>query len=140
MDKFEQKYGIEEDEKTKDFHRSRRMFCIYQNKLCVADKNLPYSHATWFGKKGWMSKDKDELMDKIVRGIVDTKGDIYFYIGYDFRINSNIEPIFFSHLQELVNKLKLGTNGQVFGGLIKSKSDGIWPPINKYGKIMDNLR
>ena len=139
MDKFEQKYGVEEDEKAKDFHRSRRMFCIYQNKLCVADRNLPYSHATWFEIEGWMSEDKDELMDRIVRGIINGKGDIYFYIGYDFRINSNIEPIFFSHLKELTDRLELDTNGQIFGGLIKSKSDEIWPPAKEYGKIKDNL-
>ena len=140
MDKFEQKYGLEEDEKVKDFHRSRRMFCIYQNKLCIADRNQPHSHATWFEKEGWMSKDKDELMDKIVRGVIDIKGDIYFYIGYDFRINNDIEPIFFSYLKELVDRLKLDTNAQIFGGLIKSKSDEIWPPVKEYGKIIDNLK
>jgi hypothetical protein len=139
MDKFEQKYGIEEDEKVKNFHRSRRMFCIYQNNLCVADQNLPYSHAAWFEKEGWMSKGRDELMDKIVRGIIDDKGDVYFYIGYDFRINSDIESIFFSHLKELVNVLKLDTNAHIFGGLIKSKSGGVWPPAKDYGKIKDNL-
>lgn len=139
MDKFEQKYSIEEDENVKDFHRSRRMFCIYQNKLHVAEQNLPYSHAVWFEKEGWMSKDQDELMDGIVRGIIDVKSNIYFYIGYDFSVNSDIEPIFFSHLKKLVERLKLNTNAQIFGGLIKSGPNEIWPPVKAYGKIRDNL-
>jgi len=61
MNKFEQKYWITEDEKVKSFHQSRRMFCIYKNKLFVADSNLPYSHASWFEKEWWITKEKDEL-------------------------------------------------------------------------------
>lgn len=71
MDKFEKKYGIKEDEKVKVFHRSRRMFCIYKNKLFIAKPNLPYSHAVWFSKEGWMSDEKDDLMNNIVRGTID---------------------------------------------------------------------
>jgi len=54
------------------------MFCIYQNRLYVADRNLPYSHLVWFEKEGWMSPDNDDFINKIVRGIVDDIGDIYF--------------------------------------------------------------
>ena len=53
------------------------MFCIYQNKLFIAESNLPYSHAVWFEKEGWISKEKDELMDEIIRGIIDNSGNIY---------------------------------------------------------------
>ena len=140
MDKFEQKYGIQEDDKVKDYHRSRRMFCIYQNRLYIADKNLPYSHTTWFEKEAWLSKENDELINKIVRGVIDSQGNIYFYIGYDFRINSDIEPIFLSHLRELVQQLNLDINAHVFGGVVKSKPGEIFPPIKDYGKIKDNLK
>lgn len=139
MDTFEKKYGIKENQKVKAFHHSRRMFCIYQNKLYIAEENLPYSHAVWFEKEGWISKEKDELMDEIIRGIVDNNGNVYFYVGYDFEINKKIEAIFFSHLKELVEKLKLKSNAKIFGGLIKQEVGKIWPPRKEYGKIEDNL-
>lgn len=139
MDEFEKKYGFEEDEKTIAFHKSRRMFCIYQNKLFIAEPNLPYSHAVWFEKEGWISRKKDELMDSIIRGIVDNNKDIYFYIGYNFEINKEIEPIFFSHLKEFVEKLNLESNTKIFGGLIKQEAGKIWPPRKEYGKLEDNL-
>ena len=49
--RFEKKYGIKENEKIIAFHKSRRMFCIYQNRLFIAEPNVPYSHATWFEKR-----------------------------------------------------------------------------------------
>ncbi len=139
MDAFEKKYGFEEDKKVKAFHRSRRMFCIYQYKLFIAKPNLPYSHATWFEKEGGISKEKDELMNTLVRGIIDSKGDIYFYTGYDFKINKEAETTFFRHLKELAEKLKLNPDSQIFGGLIKQEAGKIWPPKKEYGKIKDNL-
>ncbi len=139
MNTFEKRYGFEEDEKTIAFHRSRRMFCIYQNKLYIAEEGLPYSHAVWFEKEGWISRKKDRLIDEIVRGIVDDNGDIYFYVGYNFEINKKIETIFFSHLKELFEKLKLKSNAKIFGGLIKQETKKIWSPKKEYGKIEDNL-
>jgi len=139
MDEFEKKYGFKEDKKIKAFHRSRRIFCIYQNKLFIAEPNLSYSHAVWFEKKGWISRKKDELMDSIIRGIVDSNGDVCFYVGYDFEINKEIESIFFLHLKELVEKLNLKSNAKIFGGLIKEQAGKVWTPRKEYGKIEDNL-
>ncbi len=138
MDIFEKKYKVKEDAKTRAFHLSRRMFYIYQNKLFVAESDLPYSHAVWFEKKGLISRKKDKLIDEIIRGIIDGDGNIYFYVGYDFEINKEIESLFFSHLKELTEKLKLKFNAKIFGGLIKQKV-GKWPPRRAYGKIKDNL-
>jgi hypothetical protein len=139
MNTFERKYGLKEDEKTAAFHRSRRMFCIYQDRLYIAKENLPYSHAVWFEKKGWISKEIDELMNEMARGIRDSKGDVYFYTGYDFKINPRIETVFFSHLGELVKKLKLQPDARIFGGLIKQEAGKIWLPIKKYGSVKDYL-
>jgi len=141
MDKFEKKYGFKEDKKIKAFHKSRRMFYIHRDKLFIAESNLPYSHAVWFEKEGLISKEKDELMDEIIRGIIDSSGNIYFYGGYNFKINKKIESIFFPHIRELVEKLKLKPNVKIFGGLVKQQEAGkIWPPKKEYGKIEDNLK
>ncbi|MFA6888453.1 MAG: hypothetical protein WC254_03075 [Candidatus Woesearchaeota archaeon] len=139
MDIFEKKYGFKENEKIIAFHRNRRMFCIYNNKLYIAEPKVPYSHAVWFENEGWISKEKDELINEIVRGIIDNTGNIYFYIGYDFKINAKIESIFFPYLKELVKSLNLDSNAQLFGGLIKQKEGDLWPPRKRYGKIKDNM-
>lgn len=139
MNKFEKKYGIKEDKKIIAFHKSRRMFCVYQNKLFIAEPNLPYSHAVWLEKEKWITAEKDALMNNVVRGVVDSNGNIYFYVGYDFQVNEEVESILFSHLKELIEKLKLKPNAKIFGGLIKSESGKIWTPRKKYGKIKDNL-
>jgi hypothetical protein len=115
------------------------MFCIYQNKLFIAEPNLEYSHAVWFEKEGWISKENDKLMDKIVRGIIDEFGDIYFYGGYDFNINNKIESIFLNHLKELVKFIKLKSTSKIFGGLIKQESGSKWPSRKEYGQIKEYL-
>lgn len=139
MDAFEQKYGIQEDDETEAFHRSRRMFCIYQDRLVIAEPNQPYSHAAWFEKGGWMSSEEDGLMDDIPRGIIDENGDVYFYVGYDFEINEKTESVFFSHLGKLVGKLNVKPDARIFGGLIRQDAGNLWPPKKEYGKVKDYL-
>jgi hypothetical protein len=133
MNFFEKQYGIKEDETIKKFHKSRRMFCIYKNELFIAKPNLDYSHAVWFEKEGWISKEKDILMDKIVRGIVNKEENIYFYVGYEFQVNDKAESIFFSHLEALIKKLEIKDDAEIFGGLKKEKNKLI--PIREYGKL-----
>lgn len=140
MDEIKNDYYKEDTDKIKEFHRSRRMFCIYDGQLRIADENLPYSHATWFQNENWMTKEKDGLMNEILRGFVNRKGDVYFCVGYNFEINDSIETIFFSYLKELVKRLNLDANAQIFGGLIKSEPGTIWPPIKSYGKIADKIK
>ena len=139
MNTFEKRYCIKEDEKTIAFHLSRRMFCIHQDRLYIAEPNLPYSHAVWFEKEGWISRKRDDLMNEITRGIKDTKGDIYFYVGYNFEINPKIENVFFSHLEKLARELELKPDAKIFGGFIKPEVGKIWLPRKTYGSIQDYL-
>ena len=131
MDNFERKYGIKTNERVKEYHRSRKMFCIYKDKIYIAPSLLPHSHADWFENQGWIKKENDEKMQEIIRGIVDSNGNISFYIGYDFIINENVEEVFFSYLGELIKRLKLDENAEVYGGWIKEKD----VPRKRYGKI-----
>lgn len=137
MDKSEEKYDLEESEETEDFHRSRRMFCIYNNQLLTAESNIPYSHAVWFEKEGLISRTKEDLINSIVRGYAIE--DVYFYIGYDFRVNKRTETIFFSHLKELAEKIELKPDAKIFGGAIKQEAGKLFLPRKEYGKIMDFL-
>lgn len=84
-----------------------------------------------------MTEQNDGLMDEIVRGIVDDKGDVYIYTGYDFRINEKAEKEFFPHLKELAEILHLKTSQEAFGGLAKGNPGEMWAPIKRYGKISD---
>lgn len=139
MDTFEQKYWIAEDEKVKNFHKNRRMFCIHEDELYIAAADLPYSHASWFEKEGWITKERDELMEVMTRWIINEEWDIHFYVGYDFRINDKTENIFFAHLNELVEKAKLEINKYIYGGAIKSEPGKPRPAIKNYGKISEYI-
>ncbi len=86
-----------------------------------------------------MTDTDDSLINEATRGMVDDKGDVYFYIGYNFDLNEKTEITFFLHLKELVDKLNLNSNSKIFGGLIKSDPNTKWPPIKDFGKIKDNL-
>ena len=137
MTPFEEKYGCPNNVKA---HLERRMFCIYNDKLQIAEPNLPYSHAEWFFKENWITRENDEqFMKENIRGIVDKKRDIYFYIGYDFQITSETERTFFPHLGSLVKGLNLNINSQIFGGFIKQPKGKLWIPRKGYGLIKENL-
>ena len=135
----EKKYGIVEDDSVKEFHRSRRMFCIYEGRLCIAQANLPYSHYTWFEKEGWVTAENDSAMDDVIRGMVDERGDVYFYKGYDFGVDSEVESTFFSHLSELVGGLNLKPDAKIFGGMIKQSEGKKWLPKKSFGNIGSRL-
>lgn len=133
MSTFDQKYGFKEDEQTRAFHRSRRMFCIFDGTLHIAKPDVSYSHAAWFEKEGWINKKNDTAMNEIVRGIVDAKGDVYFYVGYDFHIDLNAEEVFFENLGDLTSKLHISPDAHIYGGMIKKEPGEIWPPEKHFG-------
>jgi hypothetical protein len=140
MNKFEKKYNIIKTEETNKYHLNRQMFCIIDDKLYITDSNLPYSHAVWFKKQGWISQDNsEEFMNKIVRGNVYNE-DIYFYSGYDFIINKKIEAIFFPCLKQLVNQLGLNSNAKVYGGFERINPNEKMVPIKFFGSVKELIK
>lgn len=77
------------------------MFAVKDGILYLASENVSYSHAKWFELKGWMNSNDDQIMNEIIRGFVDKDG-VYFYKGYDFKVDSKSEKEFFQHLQKLI--------------------------------------
>jgi hypothetical protein len=114
-----------------EYHKKRRMFCIKDDELFIADANLTYSHKEWFEKEGWGSSME------VIRGIVDEEGDIYFYTGQNFEINEKAEEEFFKHLPELVEKLNLKQTAKIYGGLIKQTPGRQWPPKKEFGTVAE---
>lgn len=136
MNPFEKKYNIIENEETKKYHLNRRMFCIINNRLYIAEPNLPYSHAVWFEKQGWINEDDDSLMQTGVRGIINN-GDIYFYSDYDFIINKKIESLFFPYLKQLVNELGLSFDAKIYGGFERINPNEKMVPRKCYGSVKE---
>lgn len=122
MSGFEEKYGIEETDDVKNFHRSRRMFAIHHDTLYIAEENADYSHAEWFKRLGWMDESNDSIMDVIVRGYIKEQ-TIFFYVGYDFSVNDTAVKIMHHHVPDLAGRLKLGDDTQIMAGVILN-SDG----------------
>jgi len=136
MSDYQARYGVKEDEKIVEFHKSRRMFAIYKSKLHIAPPNVSCSHAVWFEKMGWMTYDDDKLMAITTRGFVDKEGDVRFYAGYDFHSDDNSEKEFLRFLPELAKKLKLQDTAVVYSGLIKPKEHiQPWPGKKRLGAI-----
>ncbi|MCK5040573.1 MAG: GIY-YIG nuclease family protein [Candidatus Aenigmarchaeota archaeon] len=128
------KYGLKENEKTKQLHKSRRMFCIKDNNLFIAKPNVAYSHAVWFEKEGWIKEDST-IMDKITRGMLGSEGNLYFCVGYDFKITKKAEKEFFNHILELTKKLNVSRDAKIYGGFIKGKPGEKWSPNKCYGTV-----
>ena len=135
MNTFEERYGVEEGEAVKHYHRIRRMFCIKDDVLYIAKPNVEYSHAVWFEMNGW----SDDVKNTAVRGVVDPHGNIYYYVGYDFQIDDDSEKVFFTHLDDLVEQLKIKPTALIFGGKVKSDSSSTWPPRTEYGVVKDYI-
>ena len=117
MSGFDKKYGIQETAQIRDFHRSRRMFAIYQGILYIADENVEYSHAEWFKRMKWIDESNDSAMDIIVRGYA-REQTVFFYVGYDFVVNEGAINIMHDHIAELAAALKLKDDTQIMAGVI----------------------
>ena len=139
MDSFEKRYGIIET-KIKELHRDRRMFAIVKDKLEIAEPRVEDSHAVWFAKEGWIGNKDDPEFKTIVRGNVSKDGEIYFYIDYDFQVTKESEDIFFRHLLELVERLKVKPNSIIGGGLNQGIPGEQWLPQKIYGTVEEVLK
>lgn len=115
------------------------MFCIKDNALHIAPKGVTYSHAVWFENEGWMTKDSCTFMDEHVRGFINKQGDVYFYLGYDFRITPEAKEIFFSFLSQLAKELGLSPTAVIYGGLVRQPEGGEWPGAVRYGTIKEYI-
>lgn len=116
------------------FHFSRIMFVIKDEKLILGPENVDYSHLQWFRNEGWASSTFDPFMETVTRGYYNSEG-LFFYKGYDFRVDSSSEEDILNHLEELVEKSSLNLDLHLFGGKQTDSPEYLWPPINDYGSL-----
>ncbi|MEK9196314.1 MAG: hypothetical protein AAB914_03015 [Patescibacteria group bacterium] len=133
MNFFENKYGRKEDDKIKQYHKSRRMFAINNGQVYAADMDVDYSHAEWFKKLGWIDETNDNLIDEVTRGSLEPAG-LWFYKGYNFVIDGETEKDMMLHLNEIVTKLQVPHELHLLGGKTFDKQ-GYACPICDYGEI-----
>jgi len=140
MDAYDRKYGIDSSQDSVlDFHRNRRMFCIKDGKSYISPPNVTYTHAVWFEKLGWMSPGDDSMMETTVRGFY-ANSELYFYVGYDFRLTEEAEREFLEHLPEIAGLLKLKDDTEVFGGMVKGVPGQVFKPRKEYGALKHLLK
>lgn len=120
-----------------EYHRQRRMFCIYKGNLIIAAPNNPQSHKEWFESEGFISSEDDNLILAGTRGVMTHEKELYFYTGYNFEVTSVVEEEFFAHLKELAEKLALPSETLIYGGALKSAPGTKWPARKSYGCVSD---
>lgn len=127
-------------EKSKEeYHKTRRIFAIIDNKLRIAREKYPGSHDEWFIEKGWIKDINDSRYEEITRGMIAPDGDIYFYVGKELRLTDKAKKEFLSKLKELAEKFKLSLETEIFGGMIKKEVGVQWPGRELIGVVGDYL-
>ncbi|MBI5398719.1 hypothetical protein HZB03_04615 [Candidatus Woesearchaeota archaeon] len=130
---------MEKPRQSSVFNQSRIMFAIHDGKLNFAPPKATYSHAKWFRDQGWVKGPNDMFIETTVRGFVDADG-VYFYVGFDFRVDETAEKLFFPHLGELKLKLRLPDEFPVYGGMIRTEQPGKFETRKQYGFLADVIK
>jgi queuine tRNA-ribosyltransferase len=118
----------------RDFHATRKMFCITKDKLLVGDERSELAHDEWLARHGISRADSL----KLVRGYKSKRGDIYFYVG-EFRDSSSAKSKIMKMISKLMGELGIKKKARIFGGLIKGEIGKQWQHIKDYGTIEENL-
>jgi hypothetical protein len=134
------RYGIIGNDQIKQYHRSRRMFCVKERRVIVAPSGVDYSHAAWLETMGWSKDEVEVFIQSGLRGFVDARGDVCFYTGWDFRIDDRIEALFVEILPDLAAKLKLKSTANVYGGALVKQPGASWKPQTMYGTVGEMLK
>ena len=124
----------ENKKREQEFHEGRRMFMIINNKLFIAPENNLLSHREWAESENLLDGESD--FNDIIRGFVDSEG-IYFYKGKNFAVDRKAEKIFFSKLDEIIDKMMIDPSLHIFSEMIEQEKMGKWPAKNDYGAIKE---
>lgn len=98
-------------------HNKRIMFAI-RDGINYYLKYSDLGHMEWFHELGWINElNRDYVINSVIRGYMDDTG-IYFYRGYDFRIDDYDIEYFVKRLKNIRNALELGDELPVYAGVI----------------------
>ena len=136
--KLHEKVIINHSMEEKEYHQSRRMFFVINGQLVLPEVGSPKSHKEWLESNSYSSDEVKRIIDTELRGVLNPDGNIRFYVGENWEINSEIEKKFFEILPNLVKIFSLSPEVKIGGGAIKQKI-GIWPAIKDYGQVKDYI-
>jgi len=102
----------------RDFHRSRRMFCIKDGETKIAPEGTAMSHLDWFEAEGWITKDNiQEFMDATIRGVfLPARPALFFYKGTGFFFDDAVVKEATHRAKELMSVLALDSRVAVYVG------------------------
>jgi hypothetical protein len=132
---IEAKYGVSESGDTERLHRQRRMFCVINGEVIIAQPDCPHSHAKWLEELGIPTNEIDAIMSTSLRGAVDQNGNLRFYTGWDFSVDEKLEQELLRILPVLEEKLSLKPDTKIFGGTIKGEPGTVWEPRKYFGTL-----
>jgi hypothetical protein len=123
--------------KEKEYHKARRMFFLINNELIIPESGSDKSHLEWLIENGYTKDKAENIIETVLRGVVNPDGNIRFFIGKDWGINEEIEKKFFEILPKLFEIFKLNPDAIIGGGNIKGKVGDFWVARKEYGKVKD---
>lgn len=120
---------ITKDE-SRDFHKMRRAFVIYNNQLLFIDKGSEMSHYEFCSKKLNLSKD---IFNEITRGYY-LDGNLVFYKD-NFIFDEKVISESLKYVNQIKQSLNL-TEAKIYFGLIVGEPGGNWPFDYYYGNSL----
>lgn len=124
----------------REYHKQRRMFFWIDNQLVIPEAGSDKSHIEWLMANGRTKEEAENIIETVLRGVINPDGNVRFFIGKDWEIDNEIEKKFFEILPELVEKLNINLDAIIGGGVMKGKIGDFWPARKEYGKIKDFLK
>lgn len=116
------------------------MFAIVESHLLLAPEESELSHTEWLINEGVIKDENDNDFNEIVRGMIDTLGNIIIYKGKDFSYNDACLDTFVPLMPELVDKLQLDIATPIWGGVTIGEPGKQWPPKFNLGIISDYVK
>lgn len=122
-------YRYETKDETRDFHKQRIAFIIYDNKIEFI-KNNGMSHFEYCSSKG-MTREE---FNKITRGYY-MNGNLMFYKD-NFTYDDGVISEGLRFVDEIAKFCNIDSM-KIYFGLIVDKSVTVWPPDYYYGEYID---
>ena len=111
----------------KDFHSSRIMFCIKDEKVEIASKNITDSHIEWFENEGWITEENaEDFLKQNVRGFyLPDQNKLYCYRSVGFSFDDGVLPEVLNKVVELKKVFNLDEDTEIHLGPKDSPIGGV---------------
>lgn len=125
-----------------EFHRSRIIFCIKDDKVEVASSGIVDSHLEWFEREGWATEEnREQFLEQTVRGFYFPENNcLYCYTGIGFWFDDEVISTIIRKLAELKEALNLKNDTKICFGPKDSPLENIEYPRHCEGILKELLQ